>query len=340
MVATWGHPWRQLGSLSIPPEVSFSRDISRVQADGLAGYTSLKRICSKVGLQSLEKLPQELLDMILEYAEPCALLRYSTVLCLAELLSLEEQGSMSAVCPMGRITSWHRGYLPNIKDEDENKATFVRLTIDCRGLRRIDQLSSPTEESSLRSGCLFSVERIDCLSSVTAQFRVSSICTLSGLYANINWFQKLGFCCLNLPPDIADFRVWDTPFSPTLEGSLSLTPSLAPLMRIATIQTRFCFGLTFFVSFGGIRAIHAHTPRAPCALDTLQQLPFRSQPYALWIYMPIASEDSILAFGLRFQEHGQDFGGKTPSFLVSFFFVTLLDMSNRPRFASKTQVTY
>lgn len=118
-----------------------------------------------------------------------------------------------------------------------------------------------------------------------------------------------------LPRDIEGFRVWDTPTPPTLESCL-VSSSLTSPMRIATIQTRLCFGLTFFVSFGGIQAIHAHTLRAPYALDTLQQLPFRSRPYALWIYMPIAPEDAILGFGLRVEKRGQGAGRKYPSFLV------------------------
>jgi hypothetical protein len=168
----------------------------RGQDDGLPLFTDLAHICREVGLRGFKKLPIELLDIIQEYAEPCLLLRYNMILSLAEILSSEDEAS--TVCPINHVSSWHRGGIPDMREEGDNKAALVRLTIDRRGLRQIERLSTPSDGLPCKSGCLFVVERAGYVFSVTAEFRVSRTPTPAALIlrTHILTWHSSGFVVL------------------------------------------------------------------------------------------------------------------------------------------------
>lgn len=170
MVATWRYPWQHPDSLSSEP--FRPQDGSCPSAEGLPGDASLMTVSAKADLGGLRKLPRELIDIITEYTGSCPLLQYVTVLRLASVLCSEELDNLVERA-IDRVSSWHRGNGPNIGDSDGD-TRFCRLTIDCWGLRRIEQISSLTDRPHILRGCLFTVVRKELLSSVTAQFRVSN----------------------------------------------------------------------------------------------------------------------------------------------------------------------
>lgn len=70
-------------------------------------------------------------------------------------------------------------------------------------------------------------------------------------------------------------------------------------IQLRTIELDKITGLTFFVDYTDIYAIHVHTPSSPSAGETC---PLSSQLYngpVLWIYVPIPEGDSVTAIGMR-----------------------------------------
>ena len=136
------------------------------------------------------KMPsKEIISMILEHTQPCLLTRYSTVLHLAHVLSLEVQHDLRE-CEITSVGSWQRGHMPCIITSEERKMEFMRLTVDCWGLKRIDHLPTPNAGSRSHAGYLFVVERKNRLDNVIALFKVSSF--ISTVYATCStkvWFE-------------------------------------------------------------------------------------------------------------------------------------------------------
>ena len=84
---------------------------------------------------------------------------------------------------------------------------------------------------------------------------------------------------------------------------------------ISTIDFATCTGITFFISSGTTFAIHAHTPSAPLAQDTFHRLHPPAQTAAVWVHVPLARADTIVALGLQ---HAQRPSPSIYSYLVSF----------------------
>ena len=75
-------------------------------------------------------------------------------------------------------------------------------------------------------------------------------------------------------------------------------------MRFHTIDLRRTTGITFFFCLDEVYAIHAHTSATPCAERTYERLPRRRQRTVTWLYLPLPSNDHVVAFGLQKQQSG------------------------------------
>lgn len=70
--------------------------------------------------------------------------------------------------------------------------------------------------------------------------------------------------------------------------------------QLRTIELDKITGLTFFVNYTNICAIHAHTPSNPSADASYPlSLQFADDNTIIWIYIPIPKGDSVTAFGKR-----------------------------------------
>lgn len=70
--------------------------------------------------------------------------------------------------------------------------------------------------------------------------------------------------------------------------------------QLRTIKLDKITGLTFFVNYTDIYAIHAHTPSNPSAGASYPlSSRFEDDDTIIWIYVPIPNGDTVTAFGRR-----------------------------------------
>lgn len=72
--------------------------------------------------------------------------------------------------------------------------------------------------------------------------------------------------------------------------------------HLRTIELDKITGLTFFVNYTDIYAIHAHTPSSPFAGPSYPQSSVCQESMEdaiLWVYVPIPEGDSVTAIGRR-----------------------------------------
>jgi hypothetical protein len=100
--------------------------------------------------------------------------------------------------------------------------------------------------------------------------------------------------------------------------------------RIRTIDLQRITGLTFFYSSQGRQyGIHAHTMSEPTALSTFNQVSRYLRSPLVWVYIPIAKNDRITAFGIRLDDRWG--GGSRPGNLMSKLPGLLVCQPPRPR---------
>ncbi|KAH7176155.1 hypothetical protein EDB81DRAFT_32947 [Dactylonectria macrodidyma] len=261
LAATWRSPWPGLNPLELEPHVPYRSD----------RYPST--ILDE--LPQLQTLPVELSSKMWEFCKSGLLWRYSAVLDMAREL-LNSPSPEPGPRPIARVRSWSRR--GELIEEDGPGDSVIRLTIDSRGLERIERLAIwPSGSSPGFDDKAFVVEPAKALAGVLVDF-------------------QLGLAHLQLPANRAtDFYTWDTPFPPLLKHSLFNVPIQYQPSRLRLLKLRGCTGITFFMLFGSTKAIHVHTARRPSAQNTFLTLTPHLQLSVSWIYVPIDSE--ILEFG-------------------------------------------
>lgn len=119
--------WRGAPTLQLDRDPGLEIDIVREKAE-------------IYGIRLLRLLPVELLQMIQDYSESATFWRYILVLSLARELSHLRSDVVSPITsmPLCNVLAWTRG--------DSNASLsrecppFVRMTLDCRGIRKIERL--------------------------------------------------------------------------------------------------------------------------------------------------------------------------------------------------------
>ncbi|EQL02965.1 hypothetical protein OCS_01326 [Ophiocordyceps sinensis CO18] len=267
IAAAWKSPWLGAPALHLLPSV-----------DVLAG---LGHAAAAWNLPQLPQLPPELASMIHQRSRHSPLWRYSLVSELACALSEAANCEIPTVC-LNSVECWQRGQpLKTAKaTHDCADDSLVRITIDSRGIQRIERLPAEELQSSvpqLQSNSItYVVEEAKALIGVKVEF-------------------QLQYARLILHPGSKGFKIWDTPSPPSLQ-KWTINPTIPPC-RLRTIHLRNCFALTFFVSSGSTLAIHGHTRQRPFAQSTFDTLWPLQQRFAAWVYVPIPK--GIAALGLR-----------------------------------------
>ncbi|KAJ3499597.1 hypothetical protein NLG97_g224 [Lecanicillium saksenae] len=284
-LSTWQYPWRE------------ARFIERIGIDRVWRATTGEEHI--LGMPRLLSLPVEIKDQIWGYARPCCVERYGAVLDLVEDLSNASQGSQGpATAPLCHVYSWRRGSQPILQQDISE--SVIRMTVDARGLLRIERLREMPRQASFHAkGLFYIVEGADRLSGATAQF-------------------KLGFCRLVFtrgPP--ADLYQWDTP-NPPARGDFSFYPTQCSTPRgTETAYARFpgapsvletadipkqCTGMTLLMDGLNLQGFHLHTPKEPSAAATFRRLmPDETQ---VWIFVPF--QHGIKTLGFRKSYHSHD----------------------------------
>ncbi|XP_044721677.1 uncharacterized protein HRG_04592 [Hirsutella rhossiliensis] len=162
-----------------------------------------------------------------------------------------------------------------------HQRSVIRLTIDSRGIKKVENLPErPRFQRWRTNGLVFVILDHTCLEGVMAHF-------------------KFGLLRLELPKGCHGLQTWDTPTPPDLGQCVFYPAAITSSTQFRTINLSETTGITFFFSYGEIYAIHAHTWEAPCAHSTYRRLSRRRQQSIIWVYVPISQKDSISALGAR-----------------------------------------
>ncbi|KAM0811875.1 putative Heterokaryon incompatibility domain-containing protein [Seiridium cardinale] len=253
-----------------------------------------------LGIYRLRLLPLELLRMIQGYSEFAIFWRYISIVSFARQFSVAPATTdLSAPIrsiPLGDISVWTRGEEPKLLQSPDH-LPFVRLTLDCRGIRQIERLPrQPPYQPACSSDLAFIVEKMSDVEDVTIQLKY-----------NISY--------LKLPTNCRGLNVWDVPSPPALEDWV-FCGHLNRSMQIRTIDLRDVTGLTFIYASGKVQGIYAHTPARSLPDEVLTDLLRRFPKRLVCTYLPISKNDEVIAFGVRSRRHGSTFSVQRPSFLI------------------------
>ncbi|KAH6604932.1 hypothetical protein Trco_006639 [Trichoderma cornu-damae] len=265
--AVWRSPWHGAPKFKVCPEV-----------DVHGSMLLAARACH---LPELASMPPEIMCMIWRdaFAQPSLLGRYQSVVALAAE-SCDQDPDQQTSLSVCNVASWERGGRPLVEERDA--PPFIRITIDRRGVRRIERLVQRPEFLHRRSDTeLYIVETREAMAGVDVLF-------------------QSGLARLDLARTEVDLRPWDTRTPPPLE-SLSVRPAISKSIQFATIHLARITGITFFMSAksGTVFAIHTHTSQAPSAVPTFSRLSKHQQWQACWIHVPFTSGDRLTHFGVR-----------------------------------------
>lgn len=156
-LSTWQYPWRNATCI----ERLEIYHLERVRQ-------SAERICN---LPILSAQPPEIREHIWNYAQGNCFERYGAVLNLVEDMSDASLATHSLAASLRDIYAWSRGGQPVV--QQDIKDPIIRMSIDARGIFRIERLSIMPPKTRFRSeGLVYIVERVDRLSETMARFLV------------------------------------------------------------------------------------------------------------------------------------------------------------------------
>lgn len=154
-LAHWTQPWAAISSLYLDP----STDVRR----GIALAAEIYNI------PQLKSTPFEIAGLIWNYSKTDIIWRFVSVLDRIERLSTASPNQLDDIS-LHEIGSWERGTSPTISANPPGG--FTRLTIDSRGLKRIEQLEGRPEPRPNSSDALaYVVESEKCLKNITVDFK-------------------------------------------------------------------------------------------------------------------------------------------------------------------------
>ncbi|EGX91536.1 hypothetical protein CCM_05694 [Cordyceps militaris CM01] len=266
-------PWRGCSPLRLPYKSSPKYIYDTVQS---------------WNVPSIGRLPMEILRYIIDYTAFHISWRYAVVLEQAQTLTHTEQVSPLKSRRLSDIRSWSRREAPVIESEYDDEANLVQITLDSSGVKEISRVpasEAQVAEAKISDYELYILEKPSRLKFVTISF-------------------MYGLCRLTVPDNV-NLVLWNTPRPIKLQTSLNLLPEHT-YTRFSALDTRLCFGVTFFFVAGYITAVHAHTRLVPNAIQTFQTFTAGMRKAALWIYIPLPPAESVLGFGLRHLQYDQN----------------------------------
>ncbi|UKZ86356.1 uncharacterized protein TrAFT101_002191 [Trichoderma asperellum] len=261
------YPWRTVAPLELDPGCCASPEL----------------ISSAAGLH--RTLLPELADIIGGYLQPHhALLRFCSVIRLAKELSRAEM-DYAVTYPLCEVLSWSRGASPTLVEQGQAANPRVRLTIDSRGIERIERVSDDSQETTrdlLTNSHAYVVDLVEQLSGVSIGF-------------------QLGMSRLQVPTSV-NISIWNVPSPQDLPRTTCITfhgKLSSGRFAALDLDPKQCTGLSFFLSIRQIMAIHGHTKRGSRAPQAFQHLNRDHSPGLFWIYIPITANDKVIAIGTR-----------------------------------------
>ncbi|KAF5628683.1 uncharacterized protein FTJAE_8773 [Fusarium tjaetaba] len=257
--------WQRAPMLHLDRETALDIEIVREKAEAY-------------GMRSLKLLPVELIHMVQEYSDSATFWRYIHVLSTArELSRLKPDTAPPATSiPLCNILSWTRGDYAAVLSS--NCPPVVRLTLDHRGIRKIERLSKSPYKPGRSDKEAFVIAPATCLQDVVAVLE----------------FQMLR---LELPASLLGLHIWDTPNPPGIEDC-DFYGRVTPSMQFKTTNLRSVTGLT------------------PYATKTFGRLPAKRQESIVWIYLPVPRDEEITAITMRLKVDGGAAIAQKPFFMI------------------------
>lgn len=152
----WRVPWRRKTGLDLEAHV----------------VLPAHSVLDNLGLSGIKRLPLEVLDMIREFSADSVFWRYNTVLDFSRGLS-SLPSTPRQVMPLDRVRAWQRGELPITEKEGDPHLPVMRLTIDVKGIRKIERLSEhPRFKPGRTDHLAFIVLDEDSIIGIRAMFKV------------------------------------------------------------------------------------------------------------------------------------------------------------------------
>ncbi|KAL2262408.1 hypothetical protein VTK26DRAFT_1457 [Humicola hyalothermophila] len=304
--AAWPYPWKYAPHLRLSrPNVLLTVPLS---------------VASGLDMPRLANLPLEIVEGIRRHSTASLLWRYLFLERYARECA-QLQASPRVKVQVKEVARWCRGgesvpiLEPQQFDEpgSSSEASVVLVTVDWRGIRRIERLSEAPRYSTQFRSEYFEVYLLlqdEDLNDATVEFK-DGLARLDHPGGHHN-LSRGGW----------DWRpsIWDTPTPPDPKRDCVIVYPYIPVrsLQFGTIHldSNNLTGLTFLCNYNTILAVHAHTPTSPTATPVSERLPHPSFAREVaWVYLPIAPGDRILQFGFSCSNLEEDGWPRRPCFL-------------------------
>lgn len=159
LAGTRQYAWREMQPLKFPSSITLALPQSEM----------ISRIC---GFQKIF-LP-EMIRLIQSHSKLHIIWRYCSAIQLAQELG-SAKAEAAVVYEVPKVLSWSRGSLLELVQDERLAGSFIRFTIDHRGIRSIDRISdtpASTAGEMPASSCVFAVESVERLSDAKIEFEV------------------------------------------------------------------------------------------------------------------------------------------------------------------------
>lgn len=103
---------------------------------------------------------------------------------------------------------------------------------------------------------------------------------------------------LRLPEEMRGLQTWDIRKPPLLEECDMFLGRAGQSAQFWTIDIHNTTGITLFLEYGMIFAIHGHTLTMPCAKTTFERFSRGHQRSVTWVYIPIPAGEQIIGLAV------------------------------------------
>ncbi|PSR75357.1 hypothetical protein BD289DRAFT_447826 [Coniella lustricola] len=269
-------PWRQAPLLCLQEQAAFDTSVFHF-------FVSLYDI------PQLRTLPAEIREMIRLSSPRTFFWRAVATISAAYSVDLMAPETVH----IRDIGHFNRGEPPisRLHEFESAGPMIIRITIDSDGIRRLERLAERPPSCSESSTCLAYI--------VELEAAIPQKALLLG-----------GRLKLDIPVSWNSLRIWDTPGPPIkhLHFSPRLTlrsQRIETAIQYRTINLTAISGITLFYSQGMPFGIFAHRIATSSALRSYQHFSKLRQDTSIWIYLPIAAQDTVVCLVLRQTPRGR-----------------------------------
>ncbi|OPB38363.1 hypothetical protein A0O28_0014680 [Trichoderma guizhouense] len=224
----------------------------------------------------------EVVRLIQSHSKSHIVWRYCSAIQLAQELG-SAKAEAAVIYDVPKVLSWSRGCAPKLVQDESLAGSFIRFTIDHRGIKSIDRFSdvpASTVGEIPVSSCVFAVEPVEKLSNDRLEF-------------------ELGLCRLQVPRK-RQIIIWSIP-NPLHLMHLLPSKDLDQYHRFAAVSLdpEYCTGISLFIASHLVHEIHAHSKRHSTHLEKFEYLRSMFDHEIVWIYIPLTAQDQITAIEIR-----------------------------------------